>query len=428
LWQGSERLGSNNGTSSDDAKDQRILITPELWSQPDPGDYLPAVRVDSQKDGGGGDGGGSTRRRRSNADETEVPQLSADGQKVRKINICDRLHAASRRPACRGSTGSDGLQQTYLRGTVSPAVRKEDPMTTAAGGPVKTEVGVAAGSRPAEGLMNLSLPWMPTTSSTPVSGSLPSPFPPRGFFAGLPWPHATPPAGFPPHHVRAPTFPAATASSVPLGFGGGAPAWPPPPPPAGLVQPTTMFVPYPIPIPLPLPLPIPIPVPLRRLDADASDTTVEVCSGGNERHEDNSSSSQELAKEKSNRLPGPGDGRSVSSVSTVATSSSSSSSEACAVLDLSVGGRSTADPGPSKLVWTDAVAVSTTVDSSPYLARRSLILDAPTVDRKCFGAGETQPGGGGGAVRGTSASVPLTGKRFNHHRRRSTQMPLVKSK
>jgi len=309
---------------------------------------------------------------------------------------------------------------------------------TAGGGSVKTECGVTdnltTGSRPAEGLSHLGLPWMMpvVTSSTPAvpNSSLPSAFPPRGFFAGpLCWPHSTPPgAGLPPtYHIRTPAF----ATSMPLGFGPGGAAWTPP---GGLVQPpTTMLVPYPIPIPLPLPLPIPIPVPLGKLGAEASDNAygAEICSSGNDRPEE-TSNSRELPETKNCLSAGKssgssgrvGDRWSVSSTSTVATSSSS---EACGVLDLSVSGRSTNTS--SRTVWTNAL----TVNSSPYLARRSLILDAPpSVERKCCGGeGEhTQSSVGGGAVRGTSASVSLTaGKRFNNqHRRRTTQMPLVKSK
>ena len=109
------------------------------------------------------------------------------------------------------------------------------------------------------------------------------------------------------------------------------------------------------------------------------------------------------------------------------SSSTASSSDAWNVLDLSVGGRGSTESS-AKLAWTDAVtsgAVSSTIDASPYLARRSLILDAPAVDRKCFGGGDQAPQPVGG-VRGSSLTA--AGKRFNHHRRRTTPMPLVKSK
>jgi len=334
--------------------------------------------------------------------------LTAARHKVRKINVSDRLTAS--RKSTRYST-SDGAQSTYLKGAVSRTPVQKDTTTT--GGFVKSESGVADGgmgdSRP--GLTGVSLPWMSATS-TPISSSLSSPFQ-RGFLTSALWPHS--PAGFPPTHVRPPppsSF--AAAASMPLGFG--AAGWPP----AGLVPPpTAMLVPYPIPIPLPLPLPIPVPVPISKFSLDSSGEVANANeSGENSSHERNETTNASPEKSKD-------DPRSTSE-STTLKSISVSSSEAWNVLDLSTSStrsRST-DLSSVKVVWTEAVttasAVSSTIDASPYLARRSLILDAPAVDRKCFG---DQP-----ASARSSSSVTAVNKRFNHHRRRTTPMPLVKSK
>lgn len=402
LLQGSDRFSS--GIGSDDAKEQRILITPELWSQTEPGDKpTHAVSVDRQSASSDGDDKGTApRRRRSNGDETGSLR-----QKVRKINVSDGL-AASRRPG-RSSVG-DGVQSRYLRGGTLTRTPVHNDSTTA-GGSVKSESGATdevTGSRLPEGPTNLNLPWMPPTS-TPIPNTLPSHFP-RAFFPSPFWPHSPP--GFPSTQVRPPSF--AAAASMALGFG--AAGWPPA---AGLVPSTPMFVPYPIPIPLPLPLPIPIPVQIGKSVADT------VCSISETRE----NSGQVQGETNSSSAKSTSDRRNTSVSTTPKLISASSPSTASPadtwnVLDLSVGGarsRST----DAKVVRTDSVtaaAVSSTIDTSPYLARRSLILDAPAVDRKCLGD-QALPVGG---VR--ASSLTPVSKRFNHHRRRTTPMPLVKSK
>ena len=324
------------------------------------------------------------------------------------MNASDRLPSSRRHD--RSSTG-DGVQSAHVRGTLSRTSAHKD--STATGGPIKSESGVAdpvmGGSRP-EGLENASIPWMPSTSTSAFS-SLPSPFQ-RGYFASLLWPHHSPP-GFPPAHVRPPSF--AAAASMPLGFG--AAGWPP----AGLVSPTAMFVPYPIPIPLPLPLPIPVPIPINK---SATDTSTEVIFG-NETHNSNAERPVETNC-LSDKSTGDRRNTSVSTTPKSSPASSSSSSETWNVLDLSTGGARTRSSDSSAVnAWTNAATaatVSSTIDASPYLARRSLILDAPAVDRKYL-PDQSLPVSG---VR--SSSLTAVGKRFNHHRRRTTPMPLIKSK
>jgi len=436
-WQGSDRLSS--GVDSEHAtKDQRILITPELWSQPETGDDH-TLSVDPPPVWNDVDNSGTARRRRPNEDHkvTDADGAGAARQKVRKINASDG-QAASRRPG-RNSTGDAVQSSSYpTSSTRSRTPSRKEAMS--AGRTVKPESGVidpaTGGGRP-EALANLNLPWMPP-SSTAVPNPLPSPFPRAGFLPGL-WSH--PPFGFPPPaQVRPPPPFVSAAAPAPLGFG--AVGWPPH---GGLFPPTAMFVPYPIPIPLPLPIPIPIPVPIGGKSADAAETA-EVRAGSETPREAKSQGPGETDHSTAEKLGGdwPGDGRSTSASTTLKSiPASSSSSDTWNVLDLSTGGgggggarsRSSGGDSSAATVRTDAVptvAVSSTLDASPYLARRSLILDAPAVDRSCFADHTVPPGSGSGGGGGRASSLTTAGKRFNHHhhhhRRRTTTMALVKSK
>jgi len=398
--QGSDRLSS--GVGSDDSKEQRILITPELWSQPEPGDEV-------KKAPNNGKDSGNRRRRRSNDDHAldEPAGPGAARQKAGKFSVSDRL-AAARRPG-RNST-SDGVQSAYPRKTLSRTSGGKD-----SSGSIKLECGLTdpmMGSGRSEGLANVSfgLPWMAPTS-TPVPAPLTSAFP-RGFYAGPLWSQAPPSFPVPPTQVKSPAF--AAAASMPLGFG--ATGWLPT---SGLVPPTAMFVPYPIPIPLPLPLPIPIPVPVTK--SAIAESSREIRSG----NAATSISGDSEGPNKTDYSPrkSSGDTWNASPKSISASPSSRESSTGVGnALDLSTGGgRGHSGESSAAVTWMDAR--SSTLDASPYLARRSLILDAPVVDRKGFGDHALPLGGG---IR--APSLTAVSKRFNHHRRRTTQTPLVKSK
>lgn len=413
FWQGSDKVDGSTGP--DNTKEHRILITPELWSQSEVGDDH-VVSEDAGSTWNNGKDCGTARRRRSIGDQNvdDGEGSSTAKQKARKINTSDKWAAS--RTLARSSTSDAPLGRTLSR---TPA----DSLTAGrAGRPIKSESGLtdtAIGSSRTEGPTNIGLPWMAVTS-TAVPNSLPSPFP-RGFLTNPFWSHSPPGFPVPPSHARPPSF-AAAAASMPFGFG--APGWLPSP--AGLVPPTAMFVPYPIPVPLPLPLPIPIPLPVSK-----SPTTSDTSTDCYRTREGNSQGSNENCSPRKSNADRHGDTwNAPTSATPKSTSASTSSVELSSdALDLSTGGpRSRSSDSSAPVVWTDAVlapaSVSSTIDASPYLARRSLILDAPAVDRKCFG--DQVPAVG--SIR--APSLTATGKRFGHqhHRRRTATMPLVKSK
>jgi len=257
-----------------------------------------------------------------------------------------------------------------------------------------------------------------------ASTAVPSPLPRAGGLFPAPlWTH--PPTAFPvppAAQLRPPGFPlqAAPMPPPPLGLGGTAGGWLPPSA-AGLVPPppAALLVPYPIPVPLPLPLPIPIPVPIVGKSAAAADGSV------------SSPTTTEAAAETRDgegadgRDGSPGPPReSGGDAASPPESGPATSADPGNALDLTTGGgrgQAAAESSATGGGWT--AAARSTLDSSPYLSRRSLILDAPpaAVDRKCFGEQRA------GNVR--APSLTAVNKRFNHHRRRTTtQTPLVKSK
>jgi hypothetical protein len=295
--------------------------------------------------------------------------------------------------------------------------------------------------------------WSKVASCTNHSPPITIPFcpqPPPSFFAN----HLS--GTWPPSRIPRPVPAFPTAVPVMPGLNT---AWP------GMVPFNTMLVPYPVPIPIPIPLPIPVPVPMppsaeinideeTKVLIEQNIENIKVCEKNKNEDEDaNDNRNCHLTSDvtKSSNRTAIGQWLSTSEQTwpdrhhhhycqgieeeTFGSNSVSSSSDQGTVLDLSSSVRNDA----TTPLLQDGAAVMhdrrSSVDglqtrfladrlvAPPYLARRSLILDAPQVEKQT--SSSQQPLLARGAIHDLK-----TLKRFSHqHRRRlATNINVAKTK